>query len=157
MNRKLKAFTLMELLFTLALSGVLLALGMSSFRIFLSFYQKYDQQVDHSYEAMIFKDRLSLDMDKAYLFEHYKEAGEDQLHLYDKEGESFCSYSFQEDYILRDNYAAALDSFHLKTAISFSDERSISIRDQELSLEYIFSLNKQAKTQDQNPSFSAAP
>ena len=147
MNRKLKAFTLIELLFSLALIGLILSMGTASFRIFLSFYHRYTGQVDYSYEAMIFKDRLSLDMDKASLFEVQKDTGLDVLFLYNEEGISSCSYQFQDSLILRDNFKS-IDSFKLSLELVELNAGSLKVIDKTLALDYSFSLNKAAKARD---------
>ena len=147
MNRKLKAFTLIELLFSLALIGLILSMGTASFRIFLSFYHRYTGQVDYSYEAMIFKDRFSLDMDKASLFEVQKDAGFDVLYLYNEEGISSCSYQFQDSLILRDNFKS-IDSFKLSLELVELNAGSLKVIDKTLALDYSFSLNKAAKARD---------
>ena len=147
MNRKLKAFTLIELLFSLALIGLILSMGSASFRIFLSFYHRYTGQVDYSYEAMIFKDRLSLDMDKASLFEVQKDAGLDVLYIYNEQGISSYSYQFQDSLVLRDNYKS-IDSFKLSLELVQLNANSIKVIDKTLALDYSFSLNKAAKARD---------
>lgn len=147
MNKKLPAFTLIELLFALALSGLVLIMGSASFRVFTSFFNRYDQQVKNTYEAMIFKDRLSKDFDQAsYMDLIARSPAKKELILYALNKEILYSYAFQDSLILRRSFLAAEDSFALKTAVFLHGSgQSLQVREKELDLEYVFALKAQAR------------
>lgn len=147
MNKKLSGFTLIELLFALALTGLVLVMGSGTFRVFVSFFHRFDQQTDRSYEAMIFKDRLAKDFDAASFLEiNQKGSSNTELILLSLQGEIRFGYEFQGSLVIRKDASASIDTFHIKTLLNpFPSGRGISLIDTELELEYVFQLKKRAK------------
>ena len=147
MNKKLPGFTLIELLFALALTGLVLVMGSGTFRVFISFFNRFDRQTELSYQAMIFKDRLDKDFDQASFMEVIpKGNSRHELILFSLKGEIRFRYDFQDSLVLRRDGFTALDTFWVKTEISpFSSGKGIRLRDKELDLTYVFQLKKQAQ------------
>lgn len=137
---KLKAFTLIEILVTLALLGIVTILGTFIYQSLGGYQSNYFSKVDETYGRLILYEVLESDCKEAY---SYTIIQNDLLRLYNKEEEIFAFYQISEEAVLRYNNDK-LDS--LKTPIQAFfplNEFKFQIQDSSRQI-YVFSLNKRA-------------
>lgn len=68
-SRKLKGFTLIEMLVALALTGSVLVLGFGVYRLFGDWVKRYSQQIEHAADFALLEKQIRLDMGRVNTME----------------------------------------------------------------------------------------
>ncbi|MEM7373243.1 MAG: prepilin-type N-terminal cleavage/methylation domain-containing protein [Bacteroidota bacterium] len=88
-KRKLHGFTLIEMLVSMALIGSVLMLGLYTYRVFVSFHQRYDQRLESSSELSVLRYQLGRDLATTVRFSFLSPT---DVGLWDREGGSIAVY-----------------------------------------------------------------
>lgn len=111
---QLKGFTLIEVLVSLSLIGIICTLGGLVFTCFTQMYGSYQNQVDQAYAYLRFFDAMSYDMEKSSVTVL---RSQQVLRLEDDDGEIVSAYSIQSERVIRkrtiipDTFPLVLESF----------------------------------------------
>jgi prepilin-type N-terminal cleavage/methylation domain-containing protein len=110
LQRKVKAFTLIEVTVVLIISGTVMTLAMWSYSNVMKYLRTYNEQEAANQELVLFLSHFTADLEKAAVVTEKR--GSLQLEF----PESVVSYDFYSDLILRTEYQYP-DTFFLKTLL----------------------------------------
>ena len=109
MIRKIRAFTIIELVVVMILSGIIIGIVYSAYQIVSSQYENYRKANNQNTSMAVLTLLLNRDFSTAYSI---KKEGE-RISFFDQENK-VCSYAFAEDFIIRSTNAVE-DTFHIHT------------------------------------------
>ncbi|SMD08464.1 prepilin-type N-terminal cleavage/methylation domain-containing protein [Pedobacter africanus] len=105
--KRIKAFTLFELVLGMLLAAIVIGMAYYASSIFMRIYDSYSKGSYAQSELVLFKKVVSKDVERAARLD----VRNDELLLKDPQGETVLSYTFASEYALR--RGAAVDTFKL--------------------------------------------
>ena len=139
-QKRLSAFTLLEMMIALSLSAMVLLMGASIYRIFISFQKGYEQKLDHTTSLSLLSSQLKKDCFAAWEMN----AHENGFALLKRNGEPLIDYRFEENIIIR-SHSLATDSLPFKGSWQlFPQEHRLVIQDSLTGIPFSFAPPERA-------------
>lgn len=135
---QMAGFSLIEILISMSLTGILMILAYQVFQIFLDFQHRYQTEISMAYEVQAVQRQLSLDVNSAWQIEVN---GHGYINLLDREGSVRVSYSQNDGLLIRSDMAGKSDTLR---GTLIASQAGLFFMDQEQGLRLSFPLPRRA-------------
>ena len=139
-RKRQKAFTLLEMMIALSLTGLVLLMGSGVYRIFISFQKRYEQKMEHTRELSMLSSQLKKDFFASWDISPRKNG----FTLLKRNGEPLFSYAFADYLIIRSHLLSTDTLFFNGIWQADPETQTLLLQDSLTGLPFTFYLPERA-------------